>query len=146
MVSLDAMGVEAGKKIEELRAYFHSKITAEHADVFFSSFLREISPALQTKGEFMDVGKHYADAVSKVYGNGSFQFGDAVHALVDSRLAKTSSAIDQGIDILVEAINPMGHGEHRYFEVAEMMRKGRFRSLEDIGGYAPLSKLNSQVQ
>ncbi|MBI4440095.1 hypothetical protein HY638_03925 [Candidatus Woesearchaeota archaeon] len=146
MVSLDVMGVEAGNKIEELREYFHIKITDEHADGFFAIFLREISPALKTEGELMDVGKHYADAVSKVYGNGSFQFSDAVHALVESRLAKTAPAINKGIEILVETIHPMGGGEHRYFEVAEMMRNGRVRRVEDISRYASLSKLNFQVQ
>ena len=94
---------------------------------------RQLANILKTPDEWLEVGRYLADATKKTFGNGSHSFiSQAVPSLIDGGLVHTKEEFVQGIDILLETINPLGHGEQYYEIVARRVLEGQIKSLDDL--------------
>lgn len=130
-----------------LRDYW-MQVLPVHGQEYVMCAALQLRDVLKTPGDWEEVGRYLADATAKTYYNGSHQFvGEAVPALVDSRLARTKDKLIQGIDVLLKTINsksPNGttyDGGKVFSRVAAQMRNGELTSFNDIRiAYPPLDR------
>ena len=138
---LPALGLDQARYFQafrQLRDYW-GKYVPGHGDYLLCAAL-QLKKVLHTPEQWLESGKHLADAAASVYGRGSHQFVEnAVPGLIDGGLVTTDKELDRGVDILVAHLpRSRRNGADLFDDIAVKARGGIYSSLDDLSDRAPL--------